>query len=225
MTPSLSSKLETTFETVLVQRMQGLPFINSCLSVKAIGFRQWNDQQLGILITPWFMNLILAPDPSSTATNCNATTATKVGSMQKHIFPSGTYAFVTGYEESFGYYQSCSLFSPMFEFDDQSVAELTAISSLEAIMNEQNCDTESQNPTEEIEQIWNGEIPQPVNTIEFDGTIKPANAETTNEHPKEELHSGLSERLQQPSSRRDFLSGNALKNNMQSKKPNSEHNA
>ncbi len=42
-------------------RMRDLPFYNERLSTEAVGFRDWEGHRLGILITPWFINLILLP--------------------------------------------------------------------------------------------------------------------------------------------------------------------
>lgn len=42
-------------------RMRDLPFYNERLSTEAVGFRNWEGHRLGILITPWFINLILLP--------------------------------------------------------------------------------------------------------------------------------------------------------------------
>ena len=42
-------------------RMRDLPFYNDGLSIEAVGFRDWEGHRLGILITPWFINLILLP--------------------------------------------------------------------------------------------------------------------------------------------------------------------
>lgn len=42
-------------------RMRDLPFYNDRLSIEAVGFRDWEEHRLGILITPWFINLILMP--------------------------------------------------------------------------------------------------------------------------------------------------------------------
>ena len=35
--------------------------VNPALAVEAVGFRPWGEHWLGILITPWFMNLVLMP--------------------------------------------------------------------------------------------------------------------------------------------------------------------
>lgn len=213
MSNPLHTKLESIFDNILTHRMDGLPVINKLLSVKAIGFHAWNNYQLGILITPWFMNLMLIPSTDSSTTSKDTTnTPAKVGSTQNHIFPSGSYEFVTGFEEAFGHYQSCSLFSPMFEFDDQQIAELTAKEALDAIMNDENIDIDSQNPATEIEQIWNGEIPQPIIKKNFDGTEKANNTTNKgNKKTRDTPNRPLSERLQEPTSRRDFLRGKAFR--------------
>ena len=32
-------------------------FVNPALAVEAVGFRPWEDHWLGVMVTPWFMNL------------------------------------------------------------------------------------------------------------------------------------------------------------------------
>lgn len=212
MTHSISTKLEAVFNTILTERMYDLPVINANLVVKAVGFHEWNGHQLGILITPWFMNLMLLPGKEASKASAGTDhKRLKVGGTENHIFPSGSYEFVTGFEEVFGYYQSCSLFSPMFEFDDQGIAELTAKEALDAIMDSENTDTESQNPIAEIEQIWSGEKVPPIAMTNFDGTMKnvPANGEQGSANSNKPQ--ALSERFKEPTSRRDFLRGKAFK--------------
>lgn len=205
MTGSPSLLLEATFGDILTQRMCGIPIVNSQLAVEAIGFHEWNNYQLGILITPWFMNLMLIPD--SDAHEPSGDNPPKVGSTQHHVFPSGSYEFVVGFEEDIGYYQSCSLFSPMFEFAEQSTAALTAREALDAIMDSKNIDIDSQNPATEVEQIWRGEIAQPIAATHFDGSLKDQQSNASSSI----ANRSLSERLQEPTSRRGFLQGQAFK--------------
>jgi [NiFe] hydrogenase assembly HybE family chaperone len=184
------AQLEPTFQMILEQRMEGVPVINDRLSVKAVDFQQWHSYQLGILITPWFMNLILLPEIETDVEQA------QVGSKKTHVFPSGAYEFIMGFEDGLGLYLSCSLFSPMFEFEDQSTAELTAQEALSAIMNEENIDVESQGRDNEITQIWAGEKPEPDKT----DSLFSAQDEIEAEQRKT-----LSERIKEPTSRRDFL--------------------
>ena len=41
--------------------MAGVPMLNPALRVQAVGFRHWQSHWLGVLVTPWFMNLMLLP--------------------------------------------------------------------------------------------------------------------------------------------------------------------
>lgn len=193
-------KLEDVFNTIYLGQMDGMPVVNKQLSVKAVNFEKWENYYFGVLITPWFMNLMLFD--TSEELNCS-----KVGSINHHVFPSGGYDFVVGYEEGIGYYQSCSLFSPMFEFDGQEAAEATAAEALKAVMDEENIDEGTQNPVAEIEQIWSGEKPKPSVTHNFDGSeivVPEVNEQKT---PRKKL----SERLKESTTRRDFLRGKAFR--------------
>lgn len=198
-------QLEYTFRQIHAERMQGVPVVNEKLTVKATEFRTWKNYQLGILITPWFMNIMLLPAGKASDNPIKH----KVGATQNHVLPSGSYEFVTGYEDSIGFFESCSLFSPMFEFPDQETAELTAKEAFLALMDRGNIDIASQNPSEEIEKIWSGEKPQPTITKNFDGSEISKNHSTkkVNEKPRKRLK----ERLKEPSSRRDFLRGSAFR--------------
>jgi [NiFe] hydrogenase assembly HybE family chaperone len=185
-------QLEPTFQKILDERMEGVPVINDRLTIKAIGFHQWNDFQLGILVTPWFMNLMLLPQVETEDSQA------KIGSIQTQVFPSGAYDFIVGFENELGVYLSCSLFSPMFEFEDQHAAELTAKEALSAIMNEENVDAKSQSRTKEIQEIWSGEKPTPE---KIDGFA------TQQEEADGSDRKTLSESINEPTSRRDFLRG------------------
>lgn len=128
----VKQKLENVFKTIEQQRMQDMPVCNPALRVKAIGFEQWNEYYFGVMITPWFMNLMLLPCQSGQDHQHRS------GDKQFHHFPSGSYEFVIGEEDELGIYQACSLFSPVFEFGDQHTAEATATSILDEIMRVDN---------------------------------------------------------------------------------------
>jgi [NiFe] hydrogenase assembly HybE family chaperone len=131
----ISQQLETVFRHIQQERMQDVPVCNPALQVQAVGFREWEDYYLGVMLTPWFMNLMLLPASPDVFANM------KEGSKQMHRFPSGTYEFITGKEADLGDYQVCSLFSPMQEFADQETAVQTANRVLDALMEVCNKDT------------------------------------------------------------------------------------
>ena len=125
--PSPAARLERAFEEVRRLRMQGVPMLNPALAVEAVGFRPWREHWLGVLITPWFMNVVLMPRVSA------AWQPIGERETRYHVLPGGVFEFIGGHEPTLGDYQACSLFSPMFEFADQSEARATALAALEAL--------------------------------------------------------------------------------------------
>ena len=115
-------------------RMQGLDFVNPVLSVEAVAFAPWQGHWLGVLITPWFMNLILAPRDIA------AWPMVKPGDKQCHCFPAGAYDFIAAHDDVAGDYQMCSLFSPLLHFDDQETARLVAGLAREALFDDANAE-------------------------------------------------------------------------------------
>ncbi len=126
----ISHALETTFNEILGKRMRDLPVINSVLSVQAIGFNRVNEDWLGVLITPWFMNLLLLPEPDSTWRT------QQPGTKIDKYFPYGVFEFTLGSETQLGTYALCSLFSPMFQFENQAAALATAQAALQGLLAE-----------------------------------------------------------------------------------------
>ncbi len=179
----LTRGLEQVFERVQRERMQGIPVLNPALKVQGVGFESWGDHCLGVLITPWFMNLVLLPHEGETWTDLS------IGDKVEQVFPSGAYEFIVGEEPGAGRYLMCSLFSPMFEFADQQAAVATATAALQGLMEKENHAPVSMRE-KEIERIWRGESEE-------------------DEPGGEDVADGptLSERLEQPISRRDLLRG------------------
>ena len=101
------------FRTINEQRMQGLPFINAKLRVEAVGFRAWKDLELGVLITPWFMNLILLPSSDAEI---------EQGHKIDARFPSGNIELTAARDEEIGLYFSAALFSSVMQFPNQETA-------------------------------------------------------------------------------------------------------
>lgn len=101
---------------------------NPALRVEAVGFRPWGETWLGILVTPWFMNIILLPQDTA------AWDALVPGAVkQRHVLPAGDYDFEVGRLDHFGTWQACSLFSPMGSFGTHETARLTAEACLDAL--------------------------------------------------------------------------------------------
>lgn len=126
-----TAQVERVFGEIHATRMQGLPFLNSALRVEAVGFRRWEGRWLGVLITPWFMNLLLLPDADA------AWRHVRYGDSLGYALPAGVFEFISAREPALGDYQSCSLFSPVFEFADQDGARATALAALAALFDAQ----------------------------------------------------------------------------------------
>ncbi|MGO3927710.1 [NiFe]-hydrogenase assembly chaperone HybE [Rhodopseudomonas pseudopalustris] len=107
--------------------MRDLPVYNPALSVAAIGFRATDDDAIGVVVTPWFMNLVRIPAPGSAAD-------AQHGAVVSRALPAGVLDFTIGLLDGFGPVESCSLFSPMFGFADQQAAETTARAALAAVL-------------------------------------------------------------------------------------------
>lgn len=122
-----SPQLETAFRRIEVERMAGLPFCNPALRVEAVGFALRDDQWLGVLVTPWAMNLMLIPAQAETWISAPE------GRRLMIRYPAGEFAFLGGDEPEIGEYLACPLFASMAQFVDQETARLTAHASLIAL--------------------------------------------------------------------------------------------
>ena len=117
---SAETALRLAFQRIAVTRMVGLPFLNPALVVEVVGFREWQGKRVGILVTPWSINLIVL------AGSDLSWRALGADQSQTWDFPAGSYAFMGGDEAECGPYQFCSLFSPAQEFLSQEDALATA---------------------------------------------------------------------------------------------------
>jgi len=131
--PDPSASLVHAFRLV-AERMRGLAFVNPALEVEAVAFAPWDGHWLGVLVTPWFMNLILAPRDDA------AWTHVEPGKNRTYAFPAGAYEFIGARDDVAGEYQMCSLFSPLLHFDDQETARLVAGLAREALFDAENAE-------------------------------------------------------------------------------------
>lgn len=124
---AIAAALERVFDAVWRERMRGLPIVNPALSVEVVGPRFWEGRWLGALVTPWSINLALAPVGDDGAP------ALRVGEKRVHAFPAGRFAFIGAFEPGFGRFETCSLFSPVTAFADQETARAAAQAALDAL--------------------------------------------------------------------------------------------
>jgi [NiFe] hydrogenase assembly HybE family chaperone len=102
------------------------------LHVEAVAFRAWEGRPIGVLVSPWFMNLIMLPAPGEDWSSLY------IGEKELVGFPSGTYEFIHNRRGALGGYKACSLFSPMSDFSSQLQATDCARAVMQALFDPNN---------------------------------------------------------------------------------------
>jgi [NiFe] hydrogenase assembly HybE family chaperone len=132
--PDPSARLEAAFRDVET-RMRGLAFVNPALRVEAVGFAPWRGYWLGVMVTPWSINLLLLPREA------DAWRPLPIGEKRRYAFPAGSYDFVSARDAAIGDYLACSLFSPVLEFADHETARTTAALARAALFDATHAET------------------------------------------------------------------------------------
>lgn len=121
--------LVARYRAIYEERMRGLPIVNPALAVEAVGFERWEEQDLGVLITPWFMNLVLLPDSDRLA-------GLPQGERIRCEFPSGPCELTVYRDEELGAYLAAVLFRTVADFPDQDIARAVAEEALANVLAE-----------------------------------------------------------------------------------------
>lgn len=127
--PSPAHRLEQGFEEIRAERMKGLPFLHPNVGIEAVGFQKWDGYWLGVMVTPWCMNLILSEGVASKWRSIPE------GRRLNYRFPAGIYDFISVRDKTLGEYQMCSLMSPLDDVvENHALAVEIAKASLLEIM-------------------------------------------------------------------------------------------
>ena len=105
-----TQKIEAVFNEIARTRMQGVPIINPALRVEAVGFREWDGRWIGVLLTPWTINLMLLPGQDAPLIPLS------LDEKMLWDFPSGAYEFMGLNDPVIGTCHICSLISPVTQF-------------------------------------------------------------------------------------------------------------
>lgn len=117
--PTREADLLVRYRRIHAERMAGLPICNPRLGVDTVGFRDFNEQRVGVLITPWFMNLVVLPGDGRWDGAAN-------GGREELSLPSGPFEFTISREDGLGSILTAVLFRTMSDFPDQRVAVAVA---------------------------------------------------------------------------------------------------
>lgn len=178
--------LQDLFEHIAATRMAGVALLHDGLQVQALGFQP--DQHglpdpakpagnaaastepagaVGILVTPWFMNLVWMPlDP--------AAPTVRVGDKRTRVVGNERFDFIGAHEPGFGGYEACSLFSPMFEFVDHGAAVATAFEVLKQLRAPKAESTNQASQTSEADNWASIMSPGQTDRAPADDTAAPA---------------------------------------------------
>ncbi len=157
--------LEAAFRRILAETMADVPIVNPALQVEAVGFARWQDHWLGVLVTPWFMNLVLVPGAAA------SWQSVAPGLRLFRRFPSGDFAFLGSVEPEVGEFQSCSLFSPMAQFADQAGAREVALAALQALQDEPAAPAPQAPAREAFDDPKQAALERPMSKREFLGGV------------------------------------------------------
>lgn len=121
--------LEARYRQVWESRMQALPFVNPALGVAAVGFRQYEGDWLGVVVTPWFLNLFLISGGGRLWGDIPA------GQRRYLELPCGTLQFIADDDPDIGPYQYCPLIAPVTGLAGMDAALAAARDALAALFN------------------------------------------------------------------------------------------
>mgnify|MGYP001814253966 CR=1 FL=1 len=120
--------LVARFQQIGVERIFGLPIYNDALNVEAVEFQSCDGGLIGVLITPWFMNIMLLPEDTS------PWQTQELGVKVKYKLDSGEHEFVIGEDEEVGRYLFRTVTSPTHCYKKQIAAINSGKKALSALL-------------------------------------------------------------------------------------------
>ena len=167
----IGAQLEQAFHKIHLENMQGIPILNPAIRVEALGFQLYEGRVLGIIITPWLMNVVLLPVEGEDWSHM------ALGDKRPHKFVSMTYKFMLNEIDGIGRCQTHSLYSPMRDFISHEQALVVAQNFLDDLMVDRALSEEERVDEDLLGRVMRGEDTSDVNLDDFD-TIQPMSAES-----------------------------------------------
>ena len=122
------------FADIEQRHMRGLPIVNPKLFVEAVGARQFNEHRICILISPWFMNLVLLPGNDDWA-------SLEQGQVCELRLPTETLQFTVCHDHALGTYLAAVMFRSVSDFPDQCTARGVAAEILRRLFSPASANT------------------------------------------------------------------------------------
>ncbi|HEY5762446.1 MAG TPA: [NiFe]-hydrogenase assembly chaperone HybE [Rhodocyclaceae bacterium] len=119
------------FQLVWETAMHDMPFVNPALTVEVGGFQRVDGDWIGVVITPWFINLFLLPGGGSLWADWPS------GEQRSVELPVGVMDFIAdnpGAEAILPAYQYCPLVAPVQSVADQTAARDIAAAAMETVL-------------------------------------------------------------------------------------------
>ncbi|MCL2344683.1 MAG: [NiFe]-hydrogenase assembly chaperone HybE [Desulfobulbus sp.] len=123
-----SACLADHYRQVWQTQMRDLPFVNPALHVEAIGFVRHAGDWLGVVVTPWFLNLFLLNGGGGLWRDIPA------GQRRTVELPCGALQFIADDDPAIGSYQYCPLIAPVTAIPDMGAARQAASDALHAAL-------------------------------------------------------------------------------------------
>jgi len=115
------------YQEVWQAQRHDLPLVNHALTVEVHGFIRYRDDWLGVVITPWFLNLFLLSGGGELWGDIPA------GQRRYLNLPCGTLQFIADDDPALGPYQYCPLIAPVSGLSDMGAARQIAVDALKAV--------------------------------------------------------------------------------------------
>ena len=120
--------LEAHYRHLWMTHMHDMPFVNPALGVEAVGFRRHEGDWLGVMVTPWFLNLFLIYGGGALWGDIPA------GERRYLNLPCGTLQFLADDDPDLGPYQYCPLIAPVSVLPDMATARQAAREALATVL-------------------------------------------------------------------------------------------
>jgi [NiFe] hydrogenase assembly HybE family chaperone len=124
---SAAAALVDAYGRVADRDMSTLPGYNGRLRLEAVGFRAWEGHYVGVLVAPWFMNLVLLPGAADDWSELAG------AESSEWKFPAEKILFNPCTLAGPGLHLTASLFTDLTGFPDQATARAVGLEVMERL--------------------------------------------------------------------------------------------